>query len=62
MKKTALLRISVPADAQHPIHLVTDALERYCGTTYPIWVAPLDDDPVFADTSGAIVVEQEDPS
>lgn len=59
MKKTALIHISVPEDAEDPLCLLVDALERYCGRTYPIWTAPLDDDPAFQNTDHAIVLEEE---
>ncbi len=61
MKRTALIRISVPEDAEDPIILIQDALERYCGTTYPIYTADhaqeIRQDGGSLD--GAIVLEEE---
>jgi len=59
-KTTAVIRISVPEGAETPIILIRDALERYCGNTYPIWVGPRDDGPLPHNTDYAIVLEEEE--
>lgn len=44
MPKTQTITLTLPDDAEDALRLVEDALERYCGTTYPILTHPVDDD------------------